>query len=65
MDVTKFETANGWFSSMHEKGYVVPIVLCQAIESLMKAKKINFSQAYQQFASEDRIVFTGKVISFK
>ncbi|MEI7690706.1 MAG: hypothetical protein WCI63_03715 [bacterium] len=65
MDVSKYETANGWFSAMHEKGYDVPIILCQAIEKVMKTKKISFSQAYKQFASEDRIVIKDKVISFE
>ena len=64
MDVSKYETANGWFSAMHEKGYVVPVTLCQAIEKIMKLEKINFSQAYKQLDSKKRIVIKDKVISF-
>lgn len=65
MDVTKFESANSWYSEMHAKGYEVPITLCQAIEKAMKVKKISFSQAYKIFDSNNQIDITGKVISFK
>ena len=64
MNVNKFETANSWFSAMHEEGYTVPVILCQAIEKIMKDKKVTFSDAYKTLDSKDLITTTDKVISY-
>lgn len=63
MDTQKYETANSWFSSMREQGYEVPVTLLQTVENIMKTQKVGFSEAYKSI--ENRILVTGKVISFK
>lgn len=65
MDVKKYETANSWFSAMRGEGYEVPIILCQEIERMMKAKKISFPEAYEILNSQKRISETDKKITYK
>lgn len=65
MDVSKFETANSWFSAMHAKGYTVPITLCQATEKLMKMEKLTFEEAYKKLETEKRIIFKDNTILFE
>jgi hypothetical protein len=65
MDVSKFETANSWFSAMHAKGYSVPITLCQAAEKLMKIEKLTFAEAYNRLETEERITFEDSAILFE
>lgn len=65
MDVENYETANSWYSKMHGEGYNVPIVLCQAIEKIMKDEKITFSEAYKKLDSKHLISIKKKEISFK
>jgi hypothetical protein len=55
MNVTKYETANSWLSAMHEEGHGVSIMLCQAIERIMKSQKITFPEAYTILNKEKRI----------
>lgn len=64
MDVKTYPTANSWFSAMREKGYDVPITLCQAIEKVMKDEKIGFPEAYKRFESKKTIKVKSKVISY-
>jgi hypothetical protein len=47
MKLEDYPTANSWFSAMHAKGFRVSITLCQAIEKIMKEKKITFAEAYR------------------
>lgn len=65
MELTTYPTANSWYSAMHEKGFVVPITLCQAIEKLMKEKKIDFAEAYGTLEDKKLIVLENKVFHFK
>lgn len=65
MDVKNYETANSWFSKMHSEGYSVPIVLCQAIEKIMKDEKVTFPVAYGKLDSKHLISVKKKEISFK
>jgi hypothetical protein len=64
MDVGKYETANSWFSAMHEKGFEVPIILCQAIEKIMKDEKTTFPVAFKRLEGQKQIKVKGKVIGF-
>lgn len=64
MNVDKYETANSWFSEMHEVGYDVPIVLCQAIEKIMKDEKVTFPVAYKKLHSRHLISIKNKVITY-
>jgi hypothetical protein len=57
MTTPNYETANSWMSAMHEKGHGVSIVLCQAIERIMKAKKVSFAEAFSELDSKKQIVF--------
>jgi len=57
MNMTKYETANSWMSAMHEEGHGVSIVLCQAIEKIMKAQKVTFSEAFKELDDEHLVAF--------
>lgn len=57
MKTPNYETANGWLSAMHEEGHSVSIVLCQAIEKIMKAQKCSFADAYQELEDQHRITY--------
>lgn len=64
MELKTYPTANSWYSAMHEKGFVVPITLCQAIERLMKEKKIDFDEAYGLLEDKKSIVLKDKEFEF-
>lgn len=64
MNVEEYTTANGWFSAMHGKGYKVPVVLCQAIEKIMKDEKVSFPIAYEKLDARNQIKFKDKAILF-
>lgn len=40
---------------MHEDGHKVSIVLCQALEKIMKEEKISFPEAYKKLLTEKRV----------
>lgn len=65
MDVKKYQTANSWFSAMRGEGYEVPVTLCQEIESIMKAQKISFPEAYEIINSQKRITQVDKKILYR
>lgn len=64
MNLSKHETANGWRSAMHEKGYSVPITLCQTIEKIMKKEKTSFPEAYKKIEDRKLISVRDKEILF-
>jgi len=64
MDINQYETANSWFSAMREKGYKVPVTLCQAIEKIMKNEKVTFPEAYKIIDDKKLIEIKDKEILF-
>ena len=57
MNTPQYETANSWMSAMHEKKHTVSIVLCQAIEKLMKDKKVSFAEAFKMLDDNNRVSY--------
>ena len=43
---------------MHEKKHTVSIVLCQAIEKLMKDKKVGFAEAFKMLDDDKRVSYS-------
>lgn len=65
MDISKYQTANSWFSAMRGEGYEVPVILLQEIEKIMKKEKLSFQEAFERLESNGRITITDKIITFK
>jgi hypothetical protein len=57
MQMSKYISANSWMSAMHEENHNVSIVLCQALEKLMKDEKMTFPEAYHKLKTENKISF--------
>lgn len=66
MENDSYKTANSWYSSMHGKGFKVPINLCQTIEKMMKKdKNLTFAEAYADLEKRGLILVKDKEVIYK
>jgi hypothetical protein len=57
---SKYESVGNWFAAARQRGYSVPVQLCQGLDECMSALGLSFPQAFALLVKHDKIILVDK-----